>query len=110
MKLSQLAAKPQLIRIELDTPEIVEQYQDTLEFWVYDRQDMEVFVKLATLDVNNFEKLTSLVNAMILDESGSPVVKDGLTLPSDVLMAAIQKVIEILGKPQKSISESPAVK
>ena len=110
MKLSQLAAKPQLIRIELDTPEIVEQYQDTLEFWVYDRQDMEVFVKLATLDVNNFEKLTSLVNAMILDESGSPVVRDGLTLPSDVLMAAIQKVIEILGKPQKSISESPAVK
>jgi hypothetical protein len=110
MKLSQLAAKPQLIRIELDTPEIVEQYQDTLEFWVYDRQDMEVFVKLATLDVNNFEKLTSLVNAMILDESGSPVVKDGLTLPSDVLMAAIQKVIEILGKPQKSISESPATK
>jgi hypothetical protein len=110
MKLSQLAAKPQLIRIELDTPEIVEQYQDTLEFWVYDRQDMDVFVKLATLDVNNFEKLTSLVNAMILDEAGAPVVKDGLTLPSDVLMAAIQKVIEILGKPQKSISESPAVK
>jgi hypothetical protein len=110
MKLSQLAAKPQLIRIELDTPEIVEQYQDTLEFWVYDRQDMEVFVKLATLDVNNFEKLTSLVNAMILDESGAPVVKDGLTLPSDVLMAAIQKVIEILGKPQKSISENPVAK
>jgi hypothetical protein len=47
---------------------------------------------------------------MILDEAGAPVVKDGLTLPSDVLMAAIQKVIEILGKPQKSISESPAVK
>ena len=110
MKLSQLAAKPQLIRIELDTPEIVEQYKDTLEFWVYDRQDMEVFVKLATLDVNNFEKLTSLVNAMILDDTGAPVVKDGLTLPSDVLMAAIQKVIEILGKPQKSISESPPTK
>jgi hypothetical protein len=110
MKLSQLAAKPQLIRIELDTPEIVEQYKDTLEFWVYDRQDMEVFVKLATLDVNNFEKLTSLVNAMILDEAGAPVVKDGLTLPSDVLMAAIQKVIEILGKPQKSISETPVAK
>jgi len=110
MKLSQLAARPQLIRIELDTPEIVEQYKDTLEFWVYDRQDMDVFVKLATLDVNNFEKLTSLVNAMILDDTGAPVVKDGLTLPSDVLMAAIQKVIEILGKPQKSISESPAVK
>ena len=110
MKLSQLAAKPQLIRIELDTPEIVEQYQDTLEFWVYDRQDMDVFIKLATLDVNNFEKLTSLVNAMILDDTGAPVVKDGLTLPSDVLMAAIQKVIEILGKPQKSISESPPTK
>ena len=108
MKLSQLAAKPQLIRIELDSPEIKEQYNDTLEFWVYDRQDMDVFVKLATLDVNNFEKLTSLVNAMILDDTGTPVVRDGLTLPADVLMSAIQKVIEILGKPQKSISPDPA--
>lgn len=110
MKLSQLAAKPQLVRIELDAPEILEQYGDKLEFWVYDRQDMDVFVKLATLDVQNFEKLTSLVNAMILDEDGQPVVRDGMTLPSDVLMLAIQKVIEILGKPQKSISPNPAQK
>jgi hypothetical protein len=107
MKLSQLAAKPQLIRIELDTPEIKEIYKDSLEFWVYDRQDMDVFVKLATLDVTNFEKLTSLVNAMILDETGQPIVREGLALPSDVLMAAIQKVIEMLGKPQQSTLPDP---
>jgi hypothetical protein len=110
MKLSQLAAKPQLIRIELDTEEIKQNYGDTLEFWVYDRQDMDTFIKLATLDVANFDKLTGLVNAMILDETGQPVVRDGLALPSDVLMAAIQKVIEILGKPVRSTSETPTEK
>jgi len=104
MKLSQLAAKPQLVRIELDTPEIQETYGDSLEFWVWDRQDLDAFVKLATLDVNNFDQLAKLVNAMILDEGGAPVVQDGLALPSDVMMAAIQKVIETLGKPVRSTS------
>ena len=106
MKLSQLAAKPQLVRIELDTPEIREAYGDSLEFWVYDRQDLDAFVKLATLDTSNFDQLAKLVNAMILDETGAPVVSEGLALPSDVMMAAIQKVIETLGKPVRSISQT----
>lgn len=104
MKLSQLAAKPQLVRIELDTPEIRDTYGDSLEFWVWDRQDLDAFVKLATLDVNNFDQLTKLVNDMILDDTGAPVVQAGLALPSDVMMAAIQKVIETLGKPVRSTS------
>ena len=104
MKLSQLAAKPQLVRIELDTQEIRDNYGDSLEFWVYDRQDLDAFVKLATLDTSNFDQLAKLVNAMILDESGALVVQDGLALPSDVMMAAIQKVIETLGKPVRSTS------
>ena len=106
MKLSQLAAKPQLVRIELDTPDIKEAYGDSLEFWVWDRQDLDAFVKLATLDTSNFDQLAKIVNSMILDESGAPVVQAGLALPSDVMMAAIQKVIETLGKPIRSTSQT----
>lgn len=99
MKLSKLAGKPQLVKITLDDEETVKAYGDSLEFWIYDRQDLDSFVKLATLDAKNFDKLASEVNKLILDEDGTPVVKEGLALPADLMMKAIQKVIEILGKP-----------
>jgi hypothetical protein len=104
MKLSQLAAKPQLIRVVLDDEETVEEYGE-LEFWIYDRQDMDTFVKLATLEHTQFDKIAGIVNSMILDEDGTAVVKDGLTLPLPVMMKAIQKVVEVLGKPLKSTTE-----
>lgn len=103
MKLSQLAAKPKLIQIILDDEDIRKQYSDALEFYVYDRQDMDTFIKLATLDSKDFSKLSELINSLILDESGSPIVKDGMILPSDILIKAIQRVVETLGKHQKPI-------
>jgi hypothetical protein len=104
MKLSQLAAKPQLIKIVLDDQEIRDTYGDALEFYVYDRQNMETFIKLATLDTKDINKLTDLINTLILDESGEPIVKDGMILPTDVLIKAIQTVVIKLGKHQKPIS------
>lgn len=103
MKLSQLAAKPQLIKIQLDDQEVRDTYGDVLEFYVYDRQDMETFVKMATLDVKEFDRVAEIVNRMILDEKGELIVKDGLVLPTSIMMKAIHKVVEILGKPQKPI-------
>jgi hypothetical protein len=104
MKLSQLAAKPQLIKLVLDDQETLDAYGE-LEFWIYDRQDMDTFVKLATLDHTQFDKIAHIINGMILDEDGTSVVKDGLTLPLPIAMKAIQKVVEVLGKPQKSTTE-----
>jgi hypothetical protein len=101
MKLSQLAAKPQLIKIILDDEETTAVFGE-LEFWIYDRQDMDTFVKLATLDSTQFDKLAALVNSMILDEDGSQIVKEGLTLPTPIMVKAIQKVVEVLGKPLAS--------
>jgi len=104
MKLSQLASKPQLIKLSLDDASIVEAYGDSLEFYIYDRQGLDNFVKIATLDTAKFDQLAGMINDMILNEDGTPVVKDGLALPTDVMMAAIQKVVETLGKPQVSTS------
>jgi hypothetical protein len=43
MKLAELAKKPQLIKIELDDKVIVERYGEAVEFWIYDRYDMETY-------------------------------------------------------------------
>lgn len=98
MKLTELAAKPQLLPILLDDEEIVARYGDKLEFYIWDRQTMDIFVKLATLDYKEFDKIAQLVKDMILDESGQPVIKDDLVLPTDIMMKAIQKVVTVLGE------------
>jgi len=98
LKLTQLAAKPSLVRIELDDEEIKEKYGDTLEFWVWDRQPMNMFVKLATVHQNNFGEMVELVNSMVLDEEGNQIAKDELVFPTDVMMKIINKVVETLGK------------
>lgn len=98
MKLTQLAAKPQLVRIELDDEEIRKEYNESLEFWIWDRQPMEQFVKLAQLKPEDFQELVHTVNNMVLDEDGRPVVQDGLMLPTNIMTKVIGKVVETLGK------------
>ena len=98
MKLTQLASKPQLIKITLDTPEIREKYNDELEFWIMDRQPIEQFIKMATLGADNYGEMIRMVNALVLDEQGCPAIKEGEALPNDVMMSVIGAVVERLGK------------
>jgi hypothetical protein len=98
MKLQQLKAKPQLIKLVLDDEDVVKQYGEPIEFWVYDRQPMDVFVRLATVKPDNVGELFQLVNTMVLDETGNPIIATDETLPMDVMSKVIQKVVERLGK------------
>lgn len=98
LNLTQLASKPQLIKITLDTPEIQEKYKDSLEFWIMDRQPIDQFVKMATLGSDNYGEMIKMVNGLVLDEQGNPAVKDGEALPNDVMLTVIGAVVERLGK------------
>lgn len=98
LNLKTLAAKPQLIKIVLDGDEIKEQYGDELEFYIYDRQPIDKFIKIASTMNTDYTTAVGMMNELILDEDGKPVCKDGLVLPSGVMSLAIQKVVEHLGK------------
>ena len=98
LKLTQLASKPQLISITLDTPVIQEKYGDSLEFWIMDRQPIDQFIKMATLGADNYGEMIKMVNSLVLDEHGNRAVQDGEALPNDVMMAVIGAVVERLGK------------
>ena len=98
MKLTELAAKPQLIRLVLDTPDVIERYQEPLEFYTWDRQPLDVFVKLAQINNSNIGDVIDIVRTMILDESGNQVIQNDVMLPSTVLIQAIGKITDTLGK------------
>ena len=98
MKLTQLAAKPQLIKITLDKPELVAKYGEPLEFYIHDRQTLDQFVKMATTGADNYGEMITMVNTLVLDETGAAMLNDDNVLPNDVMIAVIGAVVERLGK------------
>lgn len=98
MKLSQITSEPKLIEIVIDDKDTVKQYGEPLSFYTYDRQPMDVFMRLANVDQKNTGDLINIVKTLILDEAGKQILTDTNMLPTSVLMKAIAKVTEQLGK------------
>lgn len=98
MQLTALASKPILIKVSIDDEDTIEKYGEPIDFYIYDRQSMDTFVKLATIDYSNFSSVTEVIRELVLNEQGTPVVFDDVVLPTDLLMKAINVVIETLGK------------
>ena len=98
LKLTQLASKPQLIKVTIDKPEIVDVYGDELEFWIWDRQPIDQFIKMATTGADNYGEMIRMVNDLILNEDGTKVIKEGEALPNDVMITVIGAVVDRLGK------------
>ena len=98
MKLTQLSKQPELIKITLDDEETIQQYGEGLDFWIYDRIDMDTFVKLAVMKPDDFGRMVDTVQNLIRDEDGSPIVRDGYMSPSTILGRVVTKVVETLGK------------
>lgn len=98
MKLSQITAKPQLIEIVIDDEDTLAEYGESLSFYTWDRQPMDVFLKLANIETGTSTNVIDVVRTLILDEKGNQILADDKTLPAKLLMKAIAKVTELLGK------------
>jgi len=98
MKLSQIAKKPQLIKISIDDEDIVKEFGEPLEFWTWDRQPMDIFLKLSSVDTGNQSAIISSVRELVMDEEGKQILSGEEVLPTWVLMRVMTKVVEGLGK------------
>ena len=98
MKLKELAIKPQLTKISIDNPEIVEKYGEAVEFYVLDRLPLDQYTRLASTKTEDFSGMIDLVKELILDEDGNQVMDEDHVLPTDLLNQAMVKVVETVGK------------
>ena len=98
MKLSQLAAKPQLIMITLDDADTVKEFGEPVEFYTWDRQPLETFMKIANNSGGDSTKMLEVVKKLILDENGKEIITNDNMLPSKILVTVISKIVETLGK------------
>jgi hypothetical protein len=100
MQLQTLAAEPKLEKITVDHAAIIEKYGESLDFYMYDRQDMDTFMKLASIDASNQGEIFSVIKSLVRDDQGNLILQDKATLPVDVMVRVIEKVVERLGKLQ----------
>ena len=93
MKLQELAVKPVLITVTIDDEDIIEQYGEPLEFFVWDRQPLEKFMMFAG------KKMEAEDLPMMLEfDKGKPVLVDEKVLPTQVMTKCVTRVMEQLGK------------
>lgn len=96
MDLSQLAETPQLLHLQLDSDAIVEKYGEPVEFWMYDRQSIPTYLKLASLE-DDTNELIETTKRLVMNKNGKPMLKEDQTLPLDIMMAMVEKVVTELG-------------
>jgi hypothetical protein len=111
MKIEQFAAKPKLIEVTLDDKDILENYGEPITFYTYDIVNMSVYFDFFNArTTGEYEKLTSVIKTLILNEKGKPVLDENNDLPMDILSTAILKIGENLGKSQgKKSTQKPGV-
>jgi hypothetical protein len=97
MRLKDLAAKPKLIEITIDDEEVVKEHGEALTFWTWDRQPMELFIKLAGANISDYSSMVGVLKTLILDEEGREVITGDQVLPTRLLVAAMSKITDQLG-------------
>jgi len=99
MKLQELSKKPQLVKLVIDKESLVEKYGEQLEFYMYDRQPLHVYSRIAkssqSEDIGDY--LEMLLD-IILNEDGTPVMTDDSLLPLDLMTEAMVLIGQHLGK------------
>jgi hypothetical protein len=97
MKLSALAKKPQLQKITIDDEGIVEKYGDAPEFYIYDRYEMDIYMRLMNTEENDFHKMSKVCKELVMDEKGNAMLEKDDILPGDISVKVVETVIQHLG-------------
>ena len=105
MNIKDFASKPELVEIVLDDKDLVTKYGEPITFHTFNIVRMSTYFDFFSARSNNeFAQLDKMMKAMILDDKGNRVLADDEDLPIDIAAAAINKIGEILGKPQSKAS------
>jgi len=109
MDIKQFAKKPELMEIILDDEDLVKEYGDKITFYMKDFVDVNTYFNFykAQSDKDG-ERLSLLLQKLILDKDGKSVLEDGDQFPVDITISALTKINECLGKSKtKSLIQEP---
>lgn len=97
MQLSDISKAPQLIKMVVDDEDTIKEFGEAVEFYTYDRQPLDSFLKLATAKQDDTASMIKAVRPLILDQDGNQIINAERTIPTKLLLRVIAKLVELLG-------------
>lgn len=98
MFLENLVSEPQLVEIKINKEELVEKYGEELVFYIYDRQELDVYMGLAKLSgEDSFSDIANITKKLIRNKDGKLILDKKGQLPPDIMVAVIEESIKQLG-------------
>lgn len=99
MNIAQFAKKPELVKVTLDSEDILSVYKDPVTFYILDSIDIATYFEFyKSQSDNDGERLNSIMRKLMLDENGKQVIEEGSLLPVDLALASLTAIGEVLGK------------
>lgn len=106
MDLRAVASKPVLQKVTLDNPQFLETFGEPLEFFMYDRQSMDTYIRLSTINQTDVGAMIKEVRKLLFDAQGKPMLDEDQELPIDVLIETINAVVARLGNLESQTSKT----
>jgi hypothetical protein len=99
MDISQLARKPQLIKLELTDADFIETYGEPITFYIRDHIDLSTYFDFYKVQqTKEDDLLQQIFRKLILKEDGTPSIPEDSVLPVNISLAILLKINEHLGK------------
>ena len=107
MDISQIKKKSELVKITVDTDDIVNMFGEPVEFWMYDTLSLSTYFNFYKLQQEEDDTLLySLLRKIILKEDGTYAIADDEVIPTELVIAILFKISEFLGKSNSKMSTS----
>lgn len=99
MLINQVAVKPKLVEITIDSKEIVETYGEPITFWMRDHLDLQTYFDFYKFQTDeNRQNLLQVMRRIILTPEGQEAIGNDEELPVDITLEALYKINEQVGK------------
>jgi hypothetical protein len=106
MNITEIAKTPELEEVILDDQEIVDAYGEKISFWMFDNVGINTYFDFFKFQsTQDGEALMAVLRKVILTPDGEPALKESDVLPMDVVLAAMSKISEHLGKSRAKLSK-----
>lgn len=98
MKLNQAARPATLVPVTLDSPAILEEYNEPITFYTWDRLPMRMYLEIAQLDMEDMQSMIDIVVQLALNEDGTAAITHDSSMSMTVLTEVIGSVVGLMGK------------
>jgi hypothetical protein len=106
MKLEALATIPKLQCLKITDEEFVKKYGDEIEFYMYDRHDMDMYLRMSQVNGSDVTAIAALTREIVLKDDGTPALAENEVLPPDMMLKVIETAIQHMGNQHSQTSET----